>query len=55
MSDDRGEIRIRLDADAKRRIKAMAEADGNSVAAFVRAATMRELVRREKEDAARSS
>jgi uncharacterized protein (DUF1778 family) len=44
------DIRLRMDADLQRRIQAAADEEGNTVAAFVRAAVVKELKRRERED-----
>jgi uncharacterized protein (DUF1778 family) len=43
------DIRLRVDDDLHQRIQAAADAEGNSVAAFIRTAVVRELKRREKE------
>jgi hypothetical protein len=44
------EIRLRVDGDFFRRVQQLADEEGNSVAAFVRAVLARELKRREKEE-----
>jgi predicted HicB family RNase H-like nuclease len=44
------DIRLRVDAELHRRIAAAADQEGNSVAAFIRSAVVKELKRRERED-----
>lgn len=46
-AEEKVDIRLRMDGDLHRRIQAAADAEGNSVAAFIRAAVVRELKRRE--------
>jgi predicted HicB family RNase H-like nuclease len=46
-TEDRIDIRLRVDADIHRRIQAAADREGNSVAAYIRAAVVRDLERRE--------
>ena len=46
------DIRIRVDPDLQRRIQTAADREGNSLAAFIRAAVVRELNRREREGGA---
>jgi predicted HicB family RNase H-like nuclease len=43
------DIRLRVDASLHDRIQTAADQEGNSVAAFIRAAVVRELTRRERE------
>jgi predicted HicB family RNase H-like nuclease len=43
------DIRLRVDSDLHERIQAAADQEGNSVAAFIRSAVVRELKRRERE------
>jgi uncharacterized protein (DUF1778 family) len=45
------DIRLRVDGDLHQRIQEAADAEGNSVAAFIRAAVVKELKRRERENA----
>jgi uncharacterized protein (DUF1778 family) len=40
------DIRLRVDAELEAKIRAAAEEEGNSVAAFIRAAVLKELKRR---------
>ena len=47
---EKTDIRIRADETLIARIKAAADQEGNSIAAFVRAAVVKELKRREMED-----
>ncbi len=46
-TETRMDIRLRVDSDLHDRIKAVADREGNSVAAFIRATVVRELDRRE--------
>lgn len=46
---DRIDIRLRVDPELHRRIQAAADQEGNSVAAFIRSAVVKELKRRESE------
>lgn len=48
-TDERLDIRLRVDGELHERIRAAADAEGNSIAAFIRAAVVKELKRREKE------
>jgi uncharacterized protein (DUF1778 family) len=50
-TDERIDMRIRVDPALQARIQAAADQEGNSVAAFIRSAVVKELKRREKEDA----
>lgn len=50
--DEKIDIRLRVDPELHSRIQAIADQDGNPVAAFIRAAVVRELKRREREDSA---
>ncbi len=43
------DIRLRIDSELQARIQAAADAEGNSVAAFIRSAVVKELNRREAE------
>jgi predicted HicB family RNase H-like nuclease len=45
------DIRLRVDVELHGRIQAVADREGNSVAAFIRSAVVKELKRRDKEDA----
>jgi predicted HicB family RNase H-like nuclease len=45
------DIRLGVDEELHRRIQAAADAESNSVAAFIRSAVVKELKRREREDA----
>lgn len=47
-ADTRFDIRLRVDSDLHARIQKAADAEGNSIAAFIRAAVVKELKRREK-------
>ncbi len=47
-TDDKVDIRLRMDGDLHQRIFDAAEQEGNSVAAFIRSAVVKELKRREK-------
>jgi uncharacterized protein (DUF1778 family) len=47
-TDEKIDIRLRVDSDLYRKIQEAAEAEGNSVAAFIRAATVKELRRLER-------
>lgn len=46
------DIRLRMDAKLQRQIQAAADREGNSVAAFIRSAVVKELKRREQENKA---
>lgn len=48
-ADEKFDIRLRVDEDLHQRIQAAADQEGNSVAAFIRSAVVRELKRRERE------
>jgi uncharacterized protein (DUF1778 family) len=48
-TEEKTDIRLRVDAELQQRIQAAADAEGNSVAAFIRSAVVRELKRRERE------
>ncbi|MHC5538535.1 YlcI/YnfO family protein [Singulisphaera rosea] len=48
-TEDKIDIRLRVDEDLHNRIQAAADQEGNSVAAFIRSAVVKELKRREKE------
>ena len=50
-TDEKIDIRLRVDGELQQRIQAAADQEGNSVAAFIRAAVVKELKRREKEAA----
>lgn len=50
-TDEKPEIRLRVDGAFLQRIQEAADQESNSVASFVRSALLRELKRREKEDA----
>lgn len=52
MTEEKVDIRLRVDAELAGRIQKAADQEGNSVAAFIRAAVVRELNRREKEGGA---
>jgi hypothetical protein len=43
------DVRLRMDGDLARRIHEAAESEGNSVAAFIRSAVVKELARRQRE------
>jgi predicted HicB family RNase H-like nuclease len=49
-TEEKIDIRLRVDEELHARIQAAADQEGNSVAAFIRAAVVKELKRREKED-----
>ena len=48
-TEEKIDIRLRVDSELQRRIQAAADEEGNTVAAFIRAAVGKELKRREKE------
>lgn len=48
--EEKFDIRLRVDTDLHKRIQAAADTEGNSIAAFIRAAVVKELKRRERED-----
>ncbi len=48
-TEEKIDIRLRVDGDLHQRIQDAADQEGNSVAAFIRAAVVKELKRREKE------
>jgi predicted HicB family RNase H-like nuclease len=50
-TEEKIDIRLRVDGDLHGRIQAAADQEGNSVAAFIRSAVVKELKRREKEAA----
>jgi predicted HicB family RNase H-like nuclease len=47
--EEKIDIRLRVDSSLHARIQAAADQEGNSVAAFIRSAVVRELKRREKD------
>jgi predicted HicB family RNase H-like nuclease len=49
-TEEKIDIRLRVDGDLHRRIQEAADQEGNSVAAFIRAAVVKELKRREHEN-----
>jgi uncharacterized protein (DUF1778 family) len=49
-AEEKVDIRLRVDSDLHDRIQAAADQEGNSVAAFIRAAVVKELKRREREE-----
>jgi predicted HicB family RNase H-like nuclease len=48
--EEKFDIRLRVDSELHQRIQAAADQEGNSVAAFIRAAVVKELKRREREN-----
>lgn len=48
-TEEKIDIRIRVDEDLQQRIQAAADLEGNSVAAFIRSAVVKELNRRDSE------
>ena len=48
-TEEKIDIRLRVDGDLHQRIQDAADQEGNSVAAFIRSAVVKELKRREKE------
>jgi predicted HicB family RNase H-like nuclease len=48
-TEERVDIRLRVDGELHERIQAAADQDGNAVAAFIRYAVVKELKRRERE------
>jgi hypothetical protein len=48
-TEEKIDIRLRVDGSLHQRIQEAADREGNSVAAFIRSAVVRELNRREKE------
>jgi predicted HicB family RNase H-like nuclease len=50
-ADVKFDIRLRVDDELHQRIQKAADQEGNSIAAFIRTAIVRELKRREKEGA----
>jgi len=50
--DERFDIRLRVDSELHKRIQSAADTEGNSIAAFIRSAVVKELKRREREDQA---
>lgn len=50
-TEERIDVRLRVDGDLHRRIQEAADQEGNSIAAFIRSAVVKELKRREKESA----
>lgn len=50
-TEERIDIRLRVDGDLHQRIQVAADQEGNSVAAFIRAAVVKELNRRDREAA----
>lgn len=49
-TEEKIDVRLRVDADLHQRIQKAADQEGNSVAAFIRAAVVKELKRRERDD-----
>jgi predicted HicB family RNase H-like nuclease len=47
--EDKMDIGLRVDGDLHQRIQAAADQEGNSVAAFIRSAVVKELKQREKD------
>lgn len=47
-TDEKFDIRLRVDAELHERIQEAADQEGNSVAAFIRSAVVKELKRRER-------
>ena len=47
-TEEKIDIRLRVDGDLQQRIQAAANQEGNSVAAFIRSAVVKELKQREK-------
>ncbi len=50
-TEEKVDVRLRMDAALAERIESAAKAEGNSIAAFIRAAVVRELNRRDAEGA----
>lgn len=48
-AEERFDIRLRVDGELHARIQEAADQEGNSIAAFIRAAVVKELKRRERE------
>jgi uncharacterized protein (DUF1778 family) len=48
-TEEKVDIRLRMDAEQARLIQEAADEEGNSVAAFIRAIVMKEVNRRKKE------
>jgi uncharacterized protein (DUF1778 family) len=48
-TEEKIDIRIRVDEELQHRIQAAADLEGNSVAAFIRSAVVKELNRRDAE------
>jgi predicted HicB family RNase H-like nuclease len=48
-TEEKIDIRLRVDSELHERIQTAADQEGNSVAAFIRAAVVKELKRRERE------
>jgi uncharacterized protein (DUF1778 family) len=51
-TDEKTDIRLRVDGELAARIQEAAEEEGNSVAAFIRSAVLKELKRRERGEGA---
>lgn len=49
-TEEKIDIRLRVDEDLHKRIQTAADEEGNSVAAFIRSAVLKELKRRERDD-----
>ena len=47
--EEKIDIRIRVDGELQKRIQRAADAEGNSVAAFIRSAVVKELNRRDRD------
>jgi predicted HicB family RNase H-like nuclease len=50
-TEERIDVRLRMDSELHEKIQAAADQEGNSVAAFIRSAVVKELKRREREAA----
>jgi len=48
-TDEKVDVRLRMDTELAERIQEAAEQEGNSVAAFIRSAVVKELNRRDAE------
>lgn len=49
-TDEKVDIRLRVDEELHQRIQAAADQEGNSVAAFIRSAIVKELKRRQRDE-----
>jgi hypothetical protein len=49
-TEEKIDIRLRVDEELHKRIQTAADEEGNSVAAFIRAAVLKELKRRQREE-----